>query len=364
MNATLKELPKLFKQLTEEILPNHGFSPVKEIKRFKFPCIPVPKAQAPDKLIMRDPKMVKETLRKIKREGLSKFKIVSDFDQTLTKSIHHNRNVEGSFSIVKNPGLMSTQMLQSFERDFQAYKDKISNPEVDKAKKIQNSNAWMADYLGKIIKQNLHTKDVEKILHEAFFVPRPKLDVFLEMSYKYNVPLYIISAGLSNIIVSMLDHYVNLNDYEDFYVYGNEMIFDDEGYLRDFSKPHVHSYLKNQIFQKNQIYRRNLLLLGDLLHDVNIAKNIVPKSMVSIGFLNYATGYSMRQAFLDYARKYDIVLITDDSLALPEMILRYVLDLETEQNLFQYLNDSQCTISEARDVISDIIHKKEENTPL
>jgi hypothetical protein len=33
-------------------------------------------------------------------------------------------------------------MLEIFEREFRAYKDKISNPEVDKALKIENSNIW------------------------------------------------------------------------------------------------------------------------------------------------------------------------------------------------------------------------------
>lgn len=51
-----------------------------------------------------------------------------------------------------------------------------------------------------------------------------------------------------DIIASTIKHYVDLDKYQDFHLYANEMIFSKEGYLTDFKKPYVHSYSKDDVF--------------------------------------------------------------------------------------------------------------------
>ena len=59
-------------------------------------------------------------------------------------------------------------------------------------------------------------------------------------------------------------------------------------------------------------------------------------------------GYDVENVLYDYARKYDIVVLTDESMLLPEKITKYVLDLEEEQSLFQYLDDHTVNMTEGK----------------
>ena len=89
-------------------------------------------------------------------------------------------------------------------------------------------------------------------------------------------------------------------------------------------------------------------------------KNIQPRFLVSVGYLNYNPGYQVEQVIYDYARKYDIVILTDESLALPELITRYVLDLESEKTLFRYLDDHIVTIEDGKNYLLDVKKKIDE----
>jgi len=75
---------------------------------------------------------------------------------------------------------------------------------------------------------------------------------------------------------------------------------------------------------------------------------------MSIGFLNYISGYNVVNIIYDYARKYDIVIMTDESLAIPELITRYILDLESESTLFKYLEERAMDMDQARDYLDEV----------
>ena len=90
-------------------------------------------------------------------------------------------------------------------------------------------------------------------------VPRGFITKFLNTCAQYNIPLYIISAGISSmslnlsylihldIIASVLNQYVNFKEYPNIHLYGNEMHFDKEGKLESFNRPYVHSYSKDMV---------------------------------------------------------------------------------------------------------------------
>jgi len=75
---------------------------------------------------------------------------------------------------------------------------------------------------------------------------------------------------------------------------------------------------------------------------------------MSIGFLNYISGYNVTNIIYDYARKYDIVIMTDESLAIPELITRYILDLESESALFKYLEERAMDMDQARNYLDEV----------
>ena len=86
--------------------------------------------------------------------------------------------------------------------------------------------------------------------------------------------------------------------------------------------------------------------------------------MISVGYLNYNPGYQIEQVIYDYARKYDIVILTDESLALPELITRYVLDLESENSLFKHLDEHTVSIDEGKRYLLEVKKKLDDITNL
>jgi len=360
MATAMKKFTNNFQAFLERMsLPNHGFNPVSSIKRCKFPHFPVPIAAGPDRILIRDPKHIKGKLRKMKREGLSQFKIVTDFDATLTKSFHDGRKVQASFGILKE-NLINPELKELIEERYRIYKFDDQNNDLNKIEKTIQMDNWISSTMAKVVESNITIDSLSKLLEEAYVIPRAQLDTFLGLCKDYHIPIYTISAGISNIIAAILDNYVDLNKYPNFHIYANEMLFNEKGDLYNFSVPHIHTFTKDDIFQRNQTYRKNHLLIGDLLHDVLTTKNIQPRFLVSVGYLNYNPGYQVEQVIYDYARKYDIVILTDESLALPELITRYVLDLESEYSLFKYLDDHIVTIDEGKNYLMDAKRKIDE----
>jgi len=355
MVTAVKQASILLRKFSEKMaLPNHGFTDVSKIERLQIPKFEVPKAEQTDRIYVKNLKHVKVMLRKMKREGLEQFKIVADFDQTLTKSAHNKRRVQASFGILKESHLISQGTRECIENSFRKYKKDENQPEPDKITKATNMDEWMSRIMESIVSDNIQKEELNKVLQDSYIVPRDQLDTFLQLGSKYQIPFYTVSAGISNIIATVLDHYVNLNEYPNFHIYANEMIFSDKGKLTEFSKPYIHSFTKDDIFQKNQAYRKNHLLIGDLLHDALTTKNIFPRMTMSIGFLNYISGYNVVNIIYDYARKYDIVIMTDESLAIPELITRYILDLESESTLFKYLEERAMDMDQARDYLDEV----------
>ncbi len=72
-----------------------------------------------------------------------------------------------------------------------------------------------------------------------------------------------------------------------------------------------------------------------------------PKSLLKIGYLNYKLFYRYERTLNAYTQKYDIVIVNDGGLAPSERIVRYILDLESEQDVFKYLDEHECSMTEA-----------------
>ena len=94
-------------------------------------------------------------------------------------------------------------------------------------------------------------------------VPRPSFDTFLQLCNKYQIPFYLISAGISSkfsirdemginfildVIGSILSKFMDFENYPDFHLYSNEINFDEKGFLSSFKDPYLHFSDKGEVF--------------------------------------------------------------------------------------------------------------------
>jgi len=86
----------------------------------------------------------------------------------------------------------------------------------------------------------------------------------------------------------------------------------------------VNSVGKYTILDNKKINnRKNILLLGDILADVNMVKNVDYENLITIGFLNKPT--DLMKDVESYFKKYDVVITNDGSMEEVNRILRKII---------------------------------------
>ena len=81
------------------------------------------------------------------------------------------------------------------------------------------------------------------------------------------------------------------------------------------------------------------------------------REVLRIGYINYKFCWKPAETLESYYKRFDILIINDGSLQLPEMILEYVVGQRPEEDLFAFLEEHQCSFDEASKEIIEIREK-------
>lgn len=148
------------------------------------------------------------------------------------------------------------------------------------------------------------------------------------MSIHYRgVPLVLFSAGIGNLIETFLQWKMG-NVPDNLHIISNMMEFDEEGICAAFSEPLIHTFNKNAtVVNKERPYfhsissRPYVLLLGDSLGDLHMDVAVEgEREILRIGFLNF----KMDELYQKYYDNYDIVLVQDQTMTVPQQIFTHV----------------------------------------
>jgi 5'-nucleotidase len=110
---------------------------------------------------------------------------------------------------------------------------------------------------------------------------------FLENMKNRNIPVIIISAGIGNFIEQFFE--VNDCKFENIFIVSNFVKFEN-GIAVGISDNVIHSLNKNEVALTNEIKeklgdRKNIILMGDCLGDVKMAREEVRTEALKIGFV-------------------------------------------------------------------------------
>ncbi|KAK1895565.1 Cytosolic 5'-nucleotidase 3 [Dissostichus eleginoides] len=242
---------------------------------------------------MRDPERVEQIICGLIKGGASKLQIITDFDMTLSKfavngkrcpSCHskYSENTRHVLMYFKSHTLLVEQRLE---------KDKL--PEV--------------------------VKESEAALREGY-------EQFFDRLQQHDVPVFIFSAGLGDVLEEIIRqagvYHPNVK------VVSNFMDFDENGVLKGFKGELIHVYNKHDSALRNTEYFKqvkeysNIILMGDSLGDLSMADGAPNvENILKIGFLND----KVEERLDKYLDSYDIVLVKDETLEVPNAILQKVL---------------------------------------
>uniref|UniRef100_A0A667XZZ4 5'-nucleotidase n=1 Tax=Myripristis murdjan TaxID=586833 RepID=A0A667XZZ4_9TELE len=276
---------------------------------------------------MRDPQRVKEILQSMQKAGSNTIQVISDFDMTLTRFAYNGKRCPTCHNILDNSKLITEECKEKLKDLLNTYYP----IEIDCARSIEEKLPLMVEWWTKahelLVQQKIKKDLLAMVVRESDAMLRDGYQLFFDHLHKHSIPLLIFSAGIGDILEEVIRQagvfHPNVK------VFSNYMDFDETGVLKAFKGELIHIYNKREgallntgHFQELRT-RPNVLLLGDSLGDLTMADGVQDmENILKIGFLND----KVEERKQSYLNSYDIVLMKDETMDVPNAILLYLTE--------------------------------------
>lgn len=273
-----------------------------------------------------NPEHVTEVIQNMIRDGHNKLQVVADFDRTLSKYTHRGQICSTCHNVLEEGHVLP----EFYKDEARALRDHYfpieMNPKLTIEEKIPVMVEWWTKAHDLLSKCHITKDDVRIMVENSTARLRDGCTWFFDQLQATDIPLLIFSAGIGDVIIEVIKHQATLHD--NMKVVSNYLEYDDQGKMTGFQDEMIHVYNKNEgaihdsdYFQKLE-HRNNVILMGDSLGDLHMADGAVGvQNKLKIGFLNVKVEESLEL----YMKKYDIVILEDETLNVVNAILRKVL---------------------------------------
>jgi len=202
--------------------------------------------------------------------------VITDFDATITCG-----DSEQCHDVMGNSKLLSSE----FRREFAPLLDWSTNTAIDGVE-------WWDVAHGLMIKHGMPARAIiPRLVREAKMVPRPGALELLKRMEDLNVPVLIVSAGLSDVIEEFLRQHGALS--ENVTVCSNRLNYQADSTPKSVSpEPPITSFTKEYAYSSASAFfaehakRKAIVQLGDSLTDVDPARHVPYDHLLSVGFVN------------------------------------------------------------------------------
>ncbi|KAF5777810.1 putative 5'-nucleotidase [Helianthus annuus] len=274
-------------------------------------------------VVVDDPKLLQQKKAAIRLMGPSKFQVIADFDNTLTR-----------FWVDGCRGQSSHGLLQQENPVYNAKRDELFNyyhpiefdPQLPIDEKTKLMEEWWGKTHGLLIEGGLTYDAIRNSVSSALIAFREGVVELFEYLEERDIPVLIFSAGLADIIEEVLRQKLH-RTFKNVKIVSNRMKFDQNGNLVSFTGKLIHSLNKNehaldmaaslheelgetddQIIDSASLKKRtNVLLLGDHMGDLRMSDGLNYETRISVGFLNH----NIENSLDNYRKGYDIVYLHD-----------------------------------------------------
>ncbi|KAJ0725465.1 putative 5'-nucleotidase [Helianthus annuus] len=274
-------------------------------------------------VVVDDPKLLQQKKAAIRLMGPTKFQVIADFDNTLTR-----------FWVDGCRGQSSHGLLQQENPVYNAKRDELFNyyhpiefdPQLPIDEKTKLMEEWWGKTHGLLIEGGLTYDAIRNSVSSALIAFREGVVELFEYLEERDIPVLIFSAGLADIIEEVLRQKLH-RTFKNVKIVSNRMKFDQNGNLVSFTGKLIHSLNKNehaldmaaslheelgetddQIIDSASLKKRtNVLLLGDHMGDLRMSDGLNYETRISVGFLNH----NIENSLDNYRKGYDIVYLDD-----------------------------------------------------
>ena len=278
-------------------------------------------------VIISNPKRLEELKKSISKGDAQDLFVLSDFDRTLTKAFIDGQNIPSFISILRDGNFLTADYAEKAHALYNKYRPIEIDAKMGKTEKEKAMQKWWNAHFNLLIESGLSKKDLEKLVGSGRVKFREGFGEFSDFLNKKNIPLIIISSsGIGGEIISMyLKKAGKL--YDNTYILSNSYEWDKEGKAIAVKKPIIHAMNKNGELIKSSPFfkriekRKNILLLGDSLDDINMAKGLDFKNLIKISFLNE----NIEESIDKYKPNYDIIALNDSPMFFINNLLKEII---------------------------------------
>lgn len=266
-----------------------------------------------ENIIISDQGKLKKVKESISKDGPKKLHVLTDFDRTLTKAFVNGESVPSLISILRDGNYLSSDYAKKANALYDKYHPIEIDSEISLEDKKKAMREWWITHFDLLIKSGLNKKDLGKVAESSNIQFRRGATDFIDFLHERDIPLVIISSsGLGGDVIAM---YFAKHDklYGNIYIVSNSYEWDENGKAIGVKEPIIHTMNKEEAEIKNLPFfdaiksRQNVILLGDSLGDVGMAKGLNCDNLIKVGFLNENAEENLEQ----YKKNYDIVILND-----------------------------------------------------
>ena len=273
---------------------------------------------------LKDGKALKKKIKNMIKDGINELQIVSDFDQTTTAFSWNSEACNSLFGSFRH----TDQTSQSFKKTTQSLYTSYAPIEIDTNIDISRKRLLLKDWYDAVkaafLHENLTREKILQVLNDANLALRYGYREFFNICKVLNLPYYMISGGITQMVQTIIAKVADINNYSNFFTFSNDMVFDKEGNLKDLHMK-VYATTKAGILDKRKFaFKKNTLLFGDLVTDYDMASRMDSENIVSIAFLERKKENMLK----NYLEKFDVVILGDGDFLIPDLILRKVAGVE------------------------------------
>lgn len=275
---------------------------------------------------MKNPERVEQIICGLIKGGATKLQIITDFDMTLSKFTVNGKRCPTCHNIIDYSKMVTDDCRQKLVQLKNQYYPIEIDPQLSMEEKFPFMVEWYFKSHSLLVEQRLQRDKLSEAVRESDAALRDGFEQFFDRLQQHSVPVFIFSAGLGDVLEEILRqsgvYHPNVK------VVSNFMDFDDNGVIRGFKGELIHVYNKHDGALRNTEYFKqlkdisNIILMGDSLGDLSMADGVPnTENILKIGFLNDKVEESLDK----YLDSYDIVLVRDETLEVPNAILQKVL---------------------------------------
>ena len=276
-------------------------------------------------ILIKDKKAFEQKLNKIKSDGKNNLHVIADFDKTLTKAIVKGQKTHTSIAQIREGNYLSEDYVKKSFALYDKYHPFEVNNKLSDEEKDRKMMEWWSSHLKLLVEEGMNRKVVDDIIKKKRILLRKCAEDFFKKLHEKNIPLLIFSAGIGDIIKGHLESEGLL--YENIHIISNFFDYDKNGIVRGYKSKIIHAFNKDEFAIKGTKYfsmikkRKNVILIGDSLGDIDMAKGIEHRVILKIGFLNK----DIEKNKDVYERNYDALILNDGPMDFVVSILKEVL---------------------------------------